>query len=658
MTALGILALLIYTCGAYAYGAVLWLSIQDYGRRGWAAQRRGSPSDAEVVGTVMMIVGFIWFLLNTIDAVLQLGDAHQAWLRLLILWLAFFYPPLIMHVTLSEVVSGQGERAEELKRWRWIVHLAYPLALAVPFWATLSVAGLIPGSIRQMELGLNAGLTAAFVTASVFSVIVTKQFGRRRATPRERLGDRAMTSMFVVTVIVFVLMPALAVAMQANVGMVLARSVEIAARTLPLAFLFVGAYFESRFEFFDVLVKRGATLLATMGMLVVFFAAGLPLLDGFDAGRATPWVYTVALLPVALALPLVHGRISSALDLWWLGRRFTVVDAVKHFISTLRSATTEAQLVSLAAQALGDIFDAPADVRIGARETAPSFVPLQQVPVRTTAGLAGAILMGPRASDAPYFSGDVALLTSLADVFGSMLDNLHLQARKQEQEQLAHELSLHASRSELKALRAQINPHFLFNALNAIAGLIHRHPERADRTIEQLADVFRYALRGAENEWAVLEDEVEFVCAYLEVERARFGERLSVDIQVSPAVRGARIPTMMVQTLVENAVKHGLSELIGPATVGVHATRDGDRLMVAIIDNGEGFTERAMRRGAPRRSGGYGLANIRQRLSGYFGADAALTIERDDARGLTVVAVSLPFMQEAPSVAVSPERAG
>ena len=164
--------------------------------------------------------------------------------------------------------------------------------------------------------------------------------------------------------------------------------------------------------------------------------------------------------------------------------------------------------------------------------------------------------MGRRVTDAPYFSADVALLSSLADVFGSVMQNLQLQQRRLEQEQRARELSLHASRSELKALRAQINPHFLFNALNAIAGLIHRDPAVADRTVEQLAEVFRYALRGAESEWAVLDDELDFVRAYLEVERARFGDRLQVEVAMDDDARGARLPTMIVQTLVENAVKH------------------------------------------------------------------------------------------------------
>ena len=650
MTALGILALLIYTVGAYVHGAVVWLSLQDDGTRGWAGQRRKQPTEADLVGLAMMILGFVWFLLNLADVVLRLGPPVRAsWFQLAILWLAFVYPPLIMHVTVAEVATGRPECGAELTPWRWAARLAYPAVLAIPAWATLTFFELVPATNSQVGIVLNGGLTVAFVGASIFSVIISKRFGNARATPRERFGDRALTAMFLVTGVLFVMMPAIAVATQANLGMVVGRSVEIAARSLPLLFLVVGAYFESRFDFFDVLVKRGATLLVTLASLVIFFAATPPLLARFEGQAGAPWVYGVLLLPVALALPTVHTRISGALDRRWLGRRYSVVEAVTHFISTLRAATTETQLVTLAEQALGDIFGAPALVRVGTGGRTPGFEVLQEVPIRVAGGEPGVILMGARASDAPYFSGDLALLTSLADVLAAAADNLHLQARKQEQEQRAREMSLQASRSELKALRAQINPHFLFNALNAIAGLIHRHPDRADRTIEQLADVFRYALRGAESEWAVLDDELEFVRSYLDVERARFGDRLQVDIDVAPDVRGARIPTMMVQTLVENAVKHGVADLIGPAVVGVHATRHGNRVVLAVSDNGEGFETRPTRRGSERRSGGYGLANIRQRLEGYFGTEAALRIDRDAARGLTVVAVELPLLHDVPS---------
>jgi hypothetical protein len=642
VTAVGVFALLIYTFGAYAYGAVLLLSIQDYGRRGWAAQRRAGPTEAELVGVAMMLLGTIWFIANAALAVVELGPPPRRWVfQLVALWLAFLWPPMIMHVTLAEVEASHG-RGPRTHVWRWAVRLAYPLVLAIPVWATTVFFGLLPASGRTIDLVLNAGLTLSFIAASVFSVSISRRVGEPGRSARKRLGDRAMDLMFIATIAIFLIIPVVALTANVSVGRALGKSLEIGARTLPVAFLFVGAYFQSRFEFFDILVKRGLMFLVSLALLTLFFAIAGPLLRPFQRTSVEPWVFAVAALPVAVALPWLQAKLSKFLDRRWLGRRFSSVDAVKHFVATIRTATTEAQLIALAEQALHDIFDAPARV---SKDLTADFDIVEKAPFHCATG-DGAILMGPRASEAPYFSEDLALLASLADMVASALDNLFLQARKQEQEQLAQELSLHASRSELKALRAQINPHFLFNALNAIAGLIPRNPDRADRTIEQLADVFRYALRGAESEWAVLADEVEFVRAYLEVERARFGERLHVEIHVAPEARNARVPTMVLQTLVENAVKHGLSEVIGPAHIGVDARVDNDRLVMTVTDNGEGF--RSSRRVAERRSGGYGLANIRQRLEGYFGDKGELTTSRDEVRQLTVVSVALPLLREAP----------
>jgi two-component system LytT family sensor kinase len=137
-----------------------------------------------------------------------------------------------------------------------------------------------------------------------------------------------------------------------------------------------------------------------------------------------------------------------------------------------------------------------------------------------------------------YFSADITLLDSLANVFASLLENVRLQQKKQEQEKKEQELMLHASRSELKALRAQINPHFLFNALNAIASLIHKDPSRAEETVEELAEVFRYTLKRSEKEWVRLEDELDFVRSYLDVEQAWFGERLVVHIEIDSDTAG------------------------------------------------------------------------------------------------------------------------
>jgi two-component system, LytTR family, sensor kinase len=191
----------------------------------------------------------------------------------------------------------------------------------------------------------------------------------------------------------------------------------------------------------------------------------------------------------------------------------------------------------------------------------------------------------------------------------------------------------------LKALRAQIDPHFLFNALNAIAGLLHHDPATADLTIERLAEVFRYTLRRSHSEWAILEDEIDFVHAYLDVERARFGDRLAVRIDVTPEARRARVPTMVLQTLVENAIKHGVSEVPGPARLDVDVRDRNGRLEMTVSDNGPRFDAGS----AAGAGGGYGLANIRQRLAGYYGEAAALHFSRDEAQGRTSVTVSLPM---------------
>ncbi len=188
------------------------------------------------------------------------------------------------------------------------------------------------------------------------------------------------------------------------------------------------------------------------------------------------------------------------------------------------------------------------------------------------------------------------------------------QQRQQEREE---KLRLLASGAELKALRAQINPHFLFNALNAIAGLIPSQPELADQTIEGLAQVFRYTLRRSESEWVRLDEEVEFVAAYLRVEQARFGARLTIHLLVEPdAGRLVQVPAMYIQPLVENALRHGVScfeEQPRNQTTMRSQWRCADH---------RGFRQRSW---VPTRfhgfaaSSGHALRNIAERLKGYYG---------------------------------------
>ena len=234
-----------------------------------------------------------------------------------------------------------------------------------------------------------------------------------------------------------------------------------------------------------------------------------------------------------------------------------------------------------------------------------------------------------------------------------MLENIRLQRRRQEQDQLAQELRLQSSKSELKALRAQINPHFLFNALNAIASLIHTDPARADGAVEQLAEVFRYTLRRSDSEWAPLDQELTFARAYLDVEQARFGQRLTATIDSDHASPAPLVPSMLLQTLLENAVKHGVSQERGPGRIAVIVRTTPDQITLEVRNTGPSTREAAAagslgRTGQTRDGEGFGLRSVRERLQGHFGDRASFTLTRDEAAAMTVARIAMPQVKVAP----------
>jgi LytS/YehU family sensor histidine kinase len=194
------------------------------------------------------------------------------------------------------------------------------------------------------------------------------------------------------------------------------------------------------------------------------------------------------LLPLALTFPWIYRKLERWLDRAWWGRRFGPVEAVKYFLAGIQHSTTEDQLVRRAQDRLTAIFQADTQIVVAGESTSPSFESVIDVPIRVSGESTGTLRVGPRLEATPYFNKDATLLATLADVFAYMLENIRLQQKKQDQETRERELTIHASRSELKALRAQINPHFLFNALNAIAGLVHKNPSRAEETVEQLSE--------------------------------------------------------------------------------------------------------------------------------------------------------------------------
>lgn len=190
--------------------------------------------------------------------------------------------------------------------------------------------------------------------------------------------------------------------------------------------------------------------------------------------------------------------------------------------------------------------------------------------------------------------------------------------------------------AELRALRAQIHPHFLFNTLNAIASLIAENPSAAEEMTTRLADVFRYTLRASEHELARLGDELEFLRSYLEIERIRFGGRLAVVESIEPGLESAPVPSLLLQPIVENAVRHGIGALPRGGTVTIAARREGDRLALEVADDGPGMNGQRAPTGT-----GFGLHSVRERLRAAGHADA-IDIDSSPGRG-TRVRISLPL---------------
>jgi signal transduction histidine kinase len=190
-----------------------------------------------------------------------------------------------------------------------------------------------------------------------------------------------------------------------------------------------------------------------------------------------------------------------------------------------------------------------------------------------------------------------------------------------------------ALEARLASLESRLQPHFLFNTLNAISALIQEDPDQADRTLERLAALLRFSLDAAERGLVPLAHELKIVVDYLEIERTRLGERLTYTLDVTPEAAECEVPPLAVQTLVENSVKHAIAPRPGGGRVRVEAAVTGGHLVVSVWDDGPGFAAAALRPG-------HGLDNLQGRLAARFGATAALTIGRRDGGG--VVTVSLP----------------
>jgi two-component system, LytTR family, sensor kinase len=215
----------------------------------------------------------------------------------------------------------------------------------------------------------------------------------------------------------------------------------------------------------------------------------------------------------------------------------------------------------------------------------------------------------------------------------SVTHSLRFYRRDREREVRTAELENRLTRARLQALQMQLNPHFLFNTLHAISSLMHKDVESADRMLIRLSDLLRYALESTEEQEVTLRQELDFLERYIEIEKTRFGERLSVEKKIAPETLDGLLPNLLLQPIIENAIQHGIEPHARPGRIELSAARHGDFLQVEVRDNGGGLPK------GPRPDEGIGLSNSRARLQQLYGSRARFQLDNAPGGGLAVTIV-------------------
>ncbi|WP_291271740.1 histidine kinase [Geothrix sp.] len=235
-----------------------------------------------------------------------------------------------------------------------------------------------------------------------------------------------------------------------------------------------------------------------------------------------------------------------------------------------------------------------------------------------------------------YFHTNLLFMWAVVAAFHGLRIYRKYKAREVE----AAKLEARFAEAQNLALRMQLQPHFLFNTLNSISALVHANPEGADDMISRLGDFLRMTLDAPPDQLVTLRKELAFIQAYLAIEQVRFQDRLQVRVDIAPNLLDLRVPSFILQPLVENALKHGLSDRPQGGTLQLRAHRDSECLVIEVQDDGEGFR--------PGREG-VGLGNVRARLGLLYKGRHQLDLLGAPGRG-TLVVLRLPLDQPGPEV--------
>ena len=609
-----------HTAGVLIFGIFLVLLIQD------RATRRLRGGFKSVLAAALALA---WNLASLI--VLGLNDPGTTFGAITIaagFSVLSLLPAVLFDLCLADL-SRLGPRRD--RRYRTLVHAGYALSIAATI---LHIAELIQHNAPYHAWGLSL-ITVGF---GVLTVIAAWQIWREDRAPTHRSTHLSTTvqppprgltrpaGRLIGTMSLLLLAMSFVHLGGGHAQLVWSHELAFHHAAIPLALLILLQ--DYRFLLLDAFLR----FLANVMLAAVFVsAAAIAWQQGWLAGAATPFHLALLLAGASLALivfALLRGLVQRLLTRVVFRRPDS--DAL---LAALKIAVRgEDEYLAMVAARLAEFMGAEAIWVARADVEQPGVEAI--VPITVRPGVTRYLLLGRRSGGRRYLSEDLQALARAAAAAAEQLE----QHRESELRRLV-------AQAELRALQSQIHPHFLFNALNALYGLIPREARGARETVLNLADIFRYFLETKKTV-VPLEEELAIVRAYLGVERMRLGEKLRIEIDVTPEALSIPIPILSIQPLVENAIKHGIVTTAGNGLVRIAARVEDAVLRVSVSDSGPGFTP------VGTAGTGVGLDNVTRRLELSYGAAARLEILPRQENGGAEVQFTIPAtVQPAPQPA-------
>ena len=571
-----------HTAGAVVFGIFLFLLLRE-----GVSRARDSRLSIAAAG-----LSFVWNL-GSLAALTMPSGPWSEIVAALSFGALSILPAVLLHIALDGQFPAIYRSGYALAGVALILHIA-------ELW------GAEPGLHRRGLTLITIGFSALTLAAGV---AITRE-GQRRRLPRV-IGTMCL-ALFAMSFVHFG---------SAESHEIWSSELFIHHAGLPLA-LFVLLQ-DHRFVLLDAFLR----FLANVFLSALMTFAAFRLFEVVAAQRqgGPRLVFDAIVLTGLCVLLILFAMLRGALQRWLtqtVFRRLDLNAAVEQIRTGSIGTTSDGEFLEWAVAKTAGFVGAVSATLADAEAPRPPWAETS-VSLRVAREAPRVIWLGRRRGGRRYLSEDFEFLDRVAAAIAERVEEFH-----------AIRMETLVSQAELRALQSQINPHFLFNALNTLYGVIPREASGARRMVQNLADMFRYSLQ-AEGAMVAIERELQIVEAYLEIEQLRMGERMRVTKAVDPASLQVRIPVFTIQPLVENAIKHAISANPDGSVLGLEIRMEGDWVIIRIEDSGRGSADA---RGVATT--GVGLNNVRKRLELCFGPGTR--VESEFSAGGSVVEVRVP----------------